>query len=508
MTEIINNNRPTYENRRRKGTGFTNTQDLVESNKNNKLGETVTSGLQKDIKSNNIQIGKSVDNFQQEADKTRLSWDNQGKEVEDTLNQLDTATTDEEANSYLDNIKSNISKYNSGNYTGPTELEDTDSLYSKTKALSQLTKSANTEGGRRGLLNQTFGNTNDYSVGKNKLDSMLLGKTGSDSIKSLSKKARQSTDNIINQRDIARNNARNYKIDTRNFANRYNQEVSGRTDNIKNDIQDRIDNSYKYSQADLLKKIYEDNDGIVDQNVLAAIDPNLTRTYGLDLNNFQGINRNVNNVASIKDSVRMDALNRLLGNENSNYFNRNVEDFGSYYDTQNQRLIDDINYNKTQYDRRAEDLKTSSAQDMGNKVNNLNYERMGYWTPGNRLTIRGPFGGTSAQQPIANRLEQYGNTIDSTVNDLQKYITSGDKYVKGSYEDLINKYNIDPNLLNNQEFSNEIKLDSLSQDLNNYNTLGTRAANPNWIEKFQNYDKGINNKMALTDLFNKDRGVE
>ena len=374
MPEIINNNRPIYEDRRRKGTGFTNTQDIIESNKQNLLGQTVATDVQKDITSANKQIGEQLGTFKEEADKTRLSWDDsvagEKEQVTGMLSGIMQGDTD------ITGQDNKVQSYLSSNYRGPQDIDVSSSLYSKTKAVSDLGKKATSGAGREALLQRSFGNQAPYTTGQSRLDSMILGKTGQQELKDVSRSAQQVGTNLQDTQNVARNLAQKYATETRDFGTKYRGAVGDTQAEMQRQLDERVaSKNYGTSAASLARSAYQDT-GDIYSGLLNQAGSDTGRTYNYDLGQFQDIDATINSIAQQGDVNKLDALARMMGGTQS-VVDTQAQDFDQYNALNNAALMEQLQNQQAGFEMQkgiAERAQTGSLG-FGGLVGNLESQR-------------------------------------------------------------------------------------------------------------------------------------
>ena len=71
-----------------KGTGFTNLNRIMQANKGNKLGQTVSGGIQNQVQGVKSQVKSAQDQFQEEAQKNRLDTQESADKRDEILNRF------------------------------------------------------------------------------------------------------------------------------------------------------------------------------------------------------------------------------------------------------------------------------------------------------------------------------------------------------------------------------------------------------------------------------------
>jgi hypothetical protein len=152
-----------------KTTGFTNINDVVKANRQNRLGQTVSTGVSNVVGKNQQQLGEAKNQFQQQATQNTIGTDADKQKVQSTLAdpvQADQGTVDQ------------FAKFRTGQYAGPQQLNNKDQLQAGQQDIQSLAGASTDEYGRRGLLQRFVSPQNQYTQGQQRLDNLLLGQTG------------------------------------------------------------------------------------------------------------------------------------------------------------------------------------------------------------------------------------------------------------------------------------------------------------------------------------------
>lgn len=263
-------------NRNQRGTGFTNLNRVLDANKGNKLGNTVTSNVQgqaNDVRSN---VQKTQQQFNEEANKNRLDTqeskdkrDNVLGRFGDNHSQQSLAGTTEVANQVASNPAQapapaptqpaqqspqvtivqpqaqpivsdqeiqDFTKYRTGTYTGPTQLNDYQTLLGKASEAQQVGDLTRSTGGRQELLRRFVGG-NDYSQGQQRLDTMLLGQQNQGELN----QARKATRGLEQSTNEANNLAGAQAQEYVNRAKIFGEETVGKLNETRNPISGKVD---------------------------------------------------------------------------------------------------------------------------------------------------------------------------------------------------------------------------------------------------------------------------
>ncbi len=165
MADTIDNNikKPTQQ----KSTGFTNIQNVVAANRQNRLGQTVSGGVSNIINKNQQDLSQAKNQFQEDANKNQMGTEADKSFVNQTIANPDASQANVDQ----------FAKFRAGQYSGPTQLSNQDKLNAQGQDLQGLANAGSDEYGRRGLL-QRFVAPNQYTQGQQRMDNLLLGQTG------------------------------------------------------------------------------------------------------------------------------------------------------------------------------------------------------------------------------------------------------------------------------------------------------------------------------------------
>lgn len=188
-----------------KGTGFTNLNRVLQASRGNKLGSTISGGIQQQAQGVQTQVKSAQEQFEEEAKKGRLDTGEAAQKRQDILSrfapssgagtvqqqqtqpqtpaqgqaqQPQQAGQPQQAQQnkapVSDQEIQDFTKLRTGTYTGPKQLQDVQTLYGKAQQAEELGGLARSEGGRQELLRRFVGGTG-YTPGQRQLDSTILG---------------------------------------------------------------------------------------------------------------------------------------------------------------------------------------------------------------------------------------------------------------------------------------------------------------------------------------------
>lgn len=341
------------------GSGFVNLQNVINANKQNKLGSTINQGLQGVAGNVKQGLQSNQDLFQQEMNKNSIGGqaDVQGRQsVIDRITGYQAPTTvqaggpggfNELGNTPVntagqgpqalgDDLVSqdeaaNFQRYRSGAYQGPQSLRDVDNLQEQAQRAEDLGKNISSTGGRQALLQQFVGQNSGYSRGKQALDSLLLGQTGAKDLRD----ARKATFGLGNQVSGAENlaeqqgaaaasTAQQFGQDTKNLLGGKDQggligDIYGGLNQATQDRQAQADAEYKNFQDRLNnKQLTQDDINKYVNPILSnkSVDQN-TSLFGLTPEQLQsayaGGKFNLEDLADTSKIAKINALQKLAG---------------------------------------------------------------------------------------------------------------------------------------------------------------------------------------------------
>lgn len=161
----------TNQGPQQQGTGYTNIQKIVQANQGNGLGQAVVGG----IKQTGQQAAGAINSANTDFT-NQIGQSNQQLQQGNTQYQglLGKALNIDPNNPLSDADYASAQQFLTGNYSGPTELQNGGQVAAQAADAEQLGKLGGSEAGRAGLL-QRFVGGNQYTQGQQKLDNLLLG---------------------------------------------------------------------------------------------------------------------------------------------------------------------------------------------------------------------------------------------------------------------------------------------------------------------------------------------
>ena len=191
-------------NRNKKGTGFTNLNRILQASKGSRLGGQVASGVQKAGQQVRGQIGQAAEEFQEKTGQEATKFGEEAQRTRDT--EIGQVASGAEGINQTE-LQKKFADYRSGEYKGPKEIQDYESLASKATEAEQLGRLGRTSGGKQELLRRFVGGK-DYSQGEQRLDTALLGLTGQRGLAEAKRSTRGLTGELGREASTARDLSR------------------------------------------------------------------------------------------------------------------------------------------------------------------------------------------------------------------------------------------------------------------------------------------------------------
>lgn len=413
---------PQAANNNKTGSGFVNLQNIISANKQNKLGSTVSQGLQGVAGNVRQGLGSNQQLFQQEMDKNRLGTDQDIQNRQNVLNRIGSyqapdnvnaggsSTFDEKTGTYVntqgqgpqalgddlvnpDEVNA-FTRYRNGLYQGPQSLRDADQLQEQALQAENLGKNISSSGGRQALLQQFVGNNANYTRGKQALDSLLLGQTGAKDLR----QGRQATFGLGNEVSGAENLAEQQGASASSLAKQFGEDTKNliggidKTDpnnitgkgklgelytNLSKDAQTRNDQAkaeFEGLQTRLKNKQLTSDDVKRIQSVIGEGEGALFGLTPEKLSQaFTQGKFNLEDVADTTKLAKINALQKLAGTNDINLDasklgaqreNINTDDsqFASYRDKQDKYAKDLSDYEELLGESQAEQKKYDTFQ--------------------------------------------------------------------------------------------------------------------------------------------------
>ena len=177
--------------KKRKGTGFTNIRNILEANRGSRLGQTIASGIGGAAEKTKSELESAGGAFRTAISGLAGQRQKEEQELKDISKGFEKPSGVSGAISpspaYDPTTQERFTGFLQSQYKGPTELEGSEKLRSSISQTEQLGGLTRDVGGRGELLRRFVGGK-DYTRGERTLDTALLGATGQ---QELSQAARQ-----------------------------------------------------------------------------------------------------------------------------------------------------------------------------------------------------------------------------------------------------------------------------------------------------------------------------
>jgi hypothetical protein len=351
-----------------KGTGFTNLNKILKASQGNKLGQTISGGIEQQVEGVKSQVKSAQEQFQEEAQKNRLDTQESAQKRSEILGRFAPSTgasnVKPQAGATKPPVQAPVSdqeiqdftKFRTGTYTGPKDIKDSATLLGKAQQTEELGGLARSEGGRQELLRRFVGGTG-YTPGQRQLDTSILGQQPGE-LGAAARQARGTEDLVSGASQQASNLAQEYIGRAKQFGQETTKKIGETKAPLASDLDKRVAEAQKAEQTrtgslkqiqDLLVGNTEEFKGLdkwtraglalqeaSDRGVLSQGDINMLlgtggktgllqrgANLGLDMNKL--INERITNqiaqniartgIASEEDIARLNALDKLAGKQ-------------------------------------------------------------------------------------------------------------------------------------------------------------------------------------------------
>lgn len=161
-----------YQDPKKQGSGFTNLSRVLQANRDNRLGSTISQGLQSGAQGVKNQLGQQVGQFQQASNAAQLGNPQELAQKQAALQRISAGE-----GGVSENDISLFQKLRGGNYTGPTGLDQSKvaGLANRASNLEGIGKGLGAGGDKTAALRAFISQNPGYSSGEQKLDTLLLG---------------------------------------------------------------------------------------------------------------------------------------------------------------------------------------------------------------------------------------------------------------------------------------------------------------------------------------------
>lgn len=298
-----------------KGSGFTNIQRVVQANAGNKLGQTVGNSIQSAGNTAQDNLKQAQQQFQQGTKENQAGSQGNQQFVQNQLGQY-SQNQQAPVNAPGQQDISRFQTLLSGQYQGPTELQNAQQIQNQAQNVGQMGQALGSTGGRLGLLNQIVGNP-QYTSGQQNLDNLLLGQSNSPQLQAAKRQALTLQGKVGNavtgaqaQGQQASNQAQAFGT---GLQNQLGENVTSQYENLQaaaQKAQSERNKSNEQVQQDLASGQITPEEaqqlGIQSGQMMFNIDPNKF----INTNTTQA---SAQNIASAQDYARLQGLQQLAG---------------------------------------------------------------------------------------------------------------------------------------------------------------------------------------------------
>jgi len=167
---------------KQQGSGYTNIQKVVNANQGNQLGSAIGNNLQQTTSSAQQNLQNAQGQFNQQTQANQANTQQNQQLVQNVLNDptqyANIASATSSQNPTNAQQGQQFQNLISGQYQGPTALNNASALQNQAAQAAQEGQALGTSGGRIALLQQAIGNP-QYTQGQAGLDELLLGQSNS-----------------------------------------------------------------------------------------------------------------------------------------------------------------------------------------------------------------------------------------------------------------------------------------------------------------------------------------
>lgn len=225
------------------GSGFTNLQNVLNANRNNKLGNTLGQGLQSTIGGAQQNLSQATNQFNTQANANAVGTAADKAQEQQAIGQA-TSSPNDLSQSSIDAFN----KYRAG-YQGPTGFsnQQQQTIGQQQNDLNGIANASLSQQGRGGLLQRYVG-APQYTQGQRQLDTMLLGQSGNEALKGARRQGLQFNNQANTQQQQAVNTGQALNQQAQAFNNQINQDLTGAATGVQTGIQNRADQEQAQAQ--------------------------------------------------------------------------------------------------------------------------------------------------------------------------------------------------------------------------------------------------------------------
>lgn len=320
---------------RRRGTGFTNIGRYLQANESNRLGTAVGQGITGKAEEAEDEAKQVASGFQSQAQTARVG-EQGGEEQQKVSGIMDKfgqagfqAPGKDQVGTVTEQEEEAVRGFLSGEYKGPLDIakQDKEKLQAREGALSRLAGSTRTAEGREALLRR-FAGGKGYTTGQQRLDNLLLGKTGTQQLEQARRAATGATGQIRDIAEGAKYEGERYQKEAKDFAEQVRQQFEGIGTGIQEDVRQEAEDRARALIA--IRDQERTADTLADQRAaLGALGlGEYEYLYGLDpssaftSSSIDPVTGEMNLSAGdtaiardVEEAAKLEALNRMLGGD-------------------------------------------------------------------------------------------------------------------------------------------------------------------------------------------------
>jgi hypothetical protein len=233
MANTPSNNRP-------QGSGFTNLSKILFANRNNRLGQTLNSGINDTIQNAQDSLSSSENAFNTDYSTAQSNRTSTAEGLNGVFSTVDSlqgadrqASPDRPATDDQPLSTDDVNKYNAAKtfaYSGPNQLNNEDNLFNQANEAQSIGNMTSSVGGRAELLRKYIGGNPNYTNTNQKMDSLFLGNNNHD--------LHAAKKNVFGLADKVNRDVQNF----RDLASQEKNQVQALNTLANNGVADRVKN--------------------------------------------------------------------------------------------------------------------------------------------------------------------------------------------------------------------------------------------------------------------------
>lgn len=275
------------DDKKQVGTGFTNINRVLEANRANKLGSSISGNIKQQAGQVRSGIMGQSQQFQKQAEANRLDTEANKQLREQTLGGITGQSGFQDPDAKTVEA---FQQMRGGEYKGPTGLDEqqTSALKRQGADLASLGNLTGTSSGKQTLLQRIVG-TPQYTSGQQKMDSLLLGQSGGD-LNKLRRETKNLDSGLAAEQTKATNLAQQYK----NRAAEFGRETSDLTNKALTGQETNVQSAYNTAktaaqqQYEALQQKLKDVDASTDVSQRKMLSEEDFNSMGIDTSTPEG----------------------------------------------------------------------------------------------------------------------------------------------------------------------------------------------------------------------------